>query len=210
MTTKPQTNLSNPPLTIRFHLTDGSVHPFTQADAAINEKLWDTIEPSRLFAHQRIVVGSEHSKSVFVAAEIVRVDFLHHSFQCWEFPRGWSDIVELSEDEFRKHARLDEPLLMARREQPTPTGDILVSFIKLQMRGGQPLFVMVEAATKLPAESQSFMQFLLSKGAIHMRLRGGGIGVLNLANLVSYTVYPGVAQIPGDSWIAEAFRDLST
>ena len=34
------------------------------------------------------------------------------------------------------------------------------------------------------------MQFLLSKAAVHMRLRGGGIGVVNLANLVGYPVYP--------------------
>jgi hypothetical protein len=33
---------------------------------------------------------------------------------------------------------------------------------------------------------------------------GGGIGVVNLANLAAYTVYPGVAQIPGDSWLAES------
>ena len=165
MTTNPQTDLSKSPLTIRFHLTDGSVHSFTQADATINEKLWDSIELSRLFAHQRIVVGSEHSKSVFVVAEIIRVDFLHHSFQCWEFPRGWSDIVELSEEEFRKHARLDEPSLMARREQPTPTGDLLVSFVKLQMRGGQPLFVMVEWFIKLSCPtSLSLIAFPLPLG----------------------------------------------
>lgn len=203
MTTEPQVSLSNSPLIIRFHLTDGSVHSFTQADTTINEKLWDSIEPSRLFAHQRIVIGSEHSKSVFVAAEINRVDFLHGSFQCWEFARGWSDIVELSEGEFRKHTRLDEPSLMTRREQLTPPGDPLVSFIKLQMRGGQPSLVMVEAAARLSAESQSFMQFLLSKSTIHMRLRGGGIGVVNLSNLAGYTVYPGVAQLPADSWLAE-------
>ena len=203
MTTKPQTNLSKPPLTIRFHLTDGSVHSFTQTDAMINEKLWDAIEPSRLFAHQRIVIGSEHSKSVFVSAEIIRVDFHHDSFQCWKFPAGYSDIVGLSEDEFRKHARLDQPALMARRESPTPPGDLLVSFARLHFRGGEPFFVMVEAAAKLPAESQSFMQFLLSKASVHMRLRGGGIGVVNLANLVGYAVYPGVAQIPADSWLAE-------
>jgi hypothetical protein len=191
------------PLTIRFHLTNGSAHAFTQADARINEKLWNEIEPSHLFTRQRIVVGSEHSKSVFVTAEIIRVDFLHETFQCWGFPHGWSDIVELSEAEFRRHARLDEPSLMVKRDQPTPIGDMLVSFLKLQMRGGPPLFVMVEGLTKLPAESQSFMQFLLSKGAIHMRLRGGGIGVVNLANLAGYTVYPGVAQIPGDAWLAE-------
>jgi len=203
MITNPQTNLSKPPLTIRFHLTDGSVHSFTQPNATISEKLWDAIEPSRLFTHQRIVVGSEHSKSVFVSAEISRVDFLHHSFQCWQFPGGYSDIVELCEEEFREHAHLDQPALMVKRDQPTPAGDLLVSFVKLHMRGGAPQFVMVEAPAKLPAESQSFMQFMLSKAAVHMRLRGGGIGVLNLANLAAYTVYPGVAQIPADAWLAE-------
>jgi hypothetical protein len=50
MSTDPQTQLSKPPLTIRLHLTDGSVHSFAQADAAINAKLWDDIDPSRLFA----------------------------------------------------------------------------------------------------------------------------------------------------------------
>lgn len=203
MTTDSKTNFAGEPLTIRIHLTDGSIHSFTQSDGAINEKLWDSIVPARLFAHQRIVIGGEHSKSVFVSAEINRVDFLQDSFQCWEFPRGWTDIVELSEEEFRKNARLDEPSLMARRETPTPIGDLLVSFVKLQMRGGEPFFVMVEGLAKLPTESQSFMQFLLSKAAIHMRLGGGGIGVVNLANLAGYTVFPGVAQIPSDSWLAE-------
>jgi hypothetical protein len=111
--------------------------------------------------------------------------------------------VELSEEEFGKHAHLDDPALMVRRTQPIPVGDLLVSFVKLHMRGGRPLFVMVEIPVKLPAESQAFMHFMLSKGSVHMRLRGGGIGVLNLANLAAYAVYPGVAQIPTDSWIAE-------
>jgi hypothetical protein len=108
MTTDRQTHLPKPFLTVRLYLTDGSVPSFTQADAAINEKLWEDIDPSRLFAHQRIVIGSEHSKSVFVGAEVTRVDFLHDSFQCWEFPGGYSDIVELSEEEFREHAHLDQ------------------------------------------------------------------------------------------------------
>ena len=190
-------------LTIRFHLTDGSIHSFVLTDDAAARKLWEGVDPARLFARPRIVVGSEHSKAVFVSAETVRVDFLHESFQCWEFPGGYSDIVELSEEEFRKHARLDQPSQMTKREQPTPVGDLLVSFVKLQMRGSGPLFVMIEVPVKLPAESQSFMQFMLSKASVHMRLREGGIGVLNLANLAAYTVYPGVAQIPADSWLAE-------
>src|SRR5688500_2239014 len=139
MTTKAQNNVSQAALTIRFHLTDGSVQSFVQTDDAAARKLWEGVDPARLFARPRIVIGSEHSKSVFVAAETARVDFLHDSFQCWDFPGGYSDIVELSEEEFRKHARLDQPAQMTRREQPTPVGDLLVSFVKLQMRGSRPL-----------------------------------------------------------------------
>lgn len=190
-------------LTIRFHLADGTVHSFAQADTTAAENIWQNVEPARLFARPRFVIGSEHSKSVFVSTEIVRIDFIHPEFQCWEFPPGYADIVELSEEEFRKHARLDQTELMAKRDQPTPAGDLLVSFSKLRMRGGLVIFWMVEFQAKLPAESQSFLQFMLSKTAAQMRLRSGGIGVVNLANLVSYTVYPGVAQIPADSWIAE-------
>jgi hypothetical protein len=210
MTTNPQSSTVKAVLTIRFHLTDGSVHSFVQTDDAAARELWDGVDPARLFARPRIVIGSEHSKSVFVSAESVRVDFLHESFQCWEFPGGYSDIVELSEEEFRKHAHLDQPAQMIKREQSTPVGDLLVSFVKLQMRGIRPLFVMVEVPVKLPAESQSFMHFMLSKGAVHMRLRGGGIGVLNLANLAAYTVYPGVAQIPADAWLAEPDSNPTT
>jgi len=209
MKTNASTSGMKPLLTIRFHLTDGSVHSFVQTDDAVARKIWESVDPARLFAHPRIVIGSDHSKAVFVSAETVRVDFLQDSFQCWEFPGGYSDVVELSEEEFRKHAHLDQPAQMTKREQPTPVGDLLVSFVQLQMRGGRPQFAMIEVPVKLPAESQSFMQFMLSKTAVHMRLRGGGIGVLNLANLAAYTVYPGVAQIPADAWLAEPVPDRS-
>src|SRR5437867_10772576 len=133
MKTDLEQNPSKPVLTIRFHLTDGSVHSFVQTDDATARKIWEGVDPAKLFARPRIVIGSEHSKAVFVSAETVRVDFLQDSFQCWQFPGGYSDIVELSEEEFRKNARLDQPAQMPKRDQPTPVGDLLVSFVKLQM-----------------------------------------------------------------------------
>ena len=192
-----------PGFVVKVHLTDGSVQSFAQTNEAEAQKLWQKIEPSRLFASTRLILAGDHSKSVFVTAHILRVDFLQESLQCWEFPQGYSDIVELSEEEFRKHAHLDQPEKMAKRKQHTPVGDMLVSFLKLQMAGAKSLFIMVEFPVKLPAENQSFMRFLLSRGAFHMRLRGGGVAVVNLANLVGYTVYPGVADIPADAWLAE-------
>jgi len=188
---------------IRVHLTDGSTESFIEPDAAKAQKIWQAVDPARLFAQQRIVIAGAHSKSVFVCCEIVRIDFVQQGQSCWAFPEGYSDVVELTEADFREHAHLDQPELMPKREQPTPVGDLLVSFLKLQFRQNPPLYLMAEVSVKLPVENQSFMRFLLSKTGFHMRLCGGGIGVVNLANLAGYTVYPGVAQIPADAWIAE-------
>ena len=203
MKTTQHTKSRKPALVIRVHLTDGSVESFAQNDVAEAQKLWDKIEPARLFAPARIVVAGEHSKSVFVTSQIARVDFVQESNECWEFPGGYSDIVELTEADFRRHARLDKPELMVKREEPTPVGDLLVSFVKMRMTGGKPLFLMIEFPVKLPIENFSFMQFMLSKGSFHIRLCGGGIGVINLGNLLGYTVYPGVPQVPADTWLAE-------
>jgi hypothetical protein len=188
---------------IRVHLTDGSVHSFEQDDSSKEESIWQSIDALHLFAQPHLVVAGAFSKSVFVPSEVVRIDFVRHDRACWGFPEGYSDVVELSEADFRKLARLDEPHKMPRRDQPTPAGDLLVSFLKLQFRSGSPIYIMAEFSVKLPAENQSFMRFLLSKTGFHMRLPTGGAAVVNLATLVGYTVYPGVAQVPGNAWLAE-------
>ena len=194
---------ASPAMLIRVYLTDGSVESFAQPDEARAKALWNSLDPLRLFVQPRVVIAGVTSKSVFVGSEIVRIDFVQRFCPCWQFPQGYSDIVELSEADFRKHAHLDQPDRMAKRAQHTPVGDLLVSFLQLRFKGSAPLLVMAELSVKLPAENQSFMQFFLSKTGFHMRLRNGGVGVVNLANLVGYTVYPGVAQVPADTWLAE-------
>lgn len=188
---------------VRIHLENGSIHSFVQADEATARKTWNAIDPARLFTQPRVVIAGDFSKSVFVGSAIVRVDFVQYFCPCWQFPEGYSDIVELSEADFRKNAHLDEPELMPKREQCTPVGDLLVSFLKLEFRNADPLYLMTEFSVKLPADNQSFMRYLLSKSGMHMRLRGGGIGVVNLAQLTGYTAYPGIAQVPSDTWPAE-------
>lgn len=192
-----------PAFAIRVHLTDGSVESFAPPNEAEAQKLWDRIEPSRLFDQTRLVLAGKHFKSVFATAQILRVDFIQDTYECWRFPGGYSDVVELSEAEFKKLAHLDQPELMAKREEPTPVGDLLVSFLKLRLAGSKPLFLMIELPVKQPDENLSFMKFLLSKGGFHLRLRGGGIGVVNLSHLAGYTVYPGVQEVPIDTWLVE-------
>jgi len=88
MKTLPLVESRKPGFVIRVHLTDGSVASFAQNDEVEAQKLWDKIHPSRLFAPSRLVLAGEHSKSLYVTAKIVRVDFIQKSSDCWEFPGG--------------------------------------------------------------------------------------------------------------------------
>src|SRR5258705_1140156 len=97
----------------------------------------------------------------------------------------------------------NDPALLQRRDHQLNVGDLMVSFLHLRMKGGRHMYLMREAQVKLSAESQSFMQRLLSKGTYGIRLREGSYGLLNLQNLIGYTVYPGVPELPADTWMAQ-------
>ncbi len=167
-------NSEAPPLEIRFQFVDGSVANFFQPDPEIAETIWGRINVAHLFK------GSDFSK----------------------IPTDHAELVELGEDEFREYVPLDDPTRLEKRVQPRHVGDLLVSFLHLRMRGESHIYLMNETLIKLPVENHSFMQRLLSGGNYSIRLRCGGHGFLNLSNLLGYTVYPGVPEIPSDSWIA--------
>src|SRR3989449_7483632 len=203
LSTKPHSQINAaPPLEIRFQFVDGSVANFFQSDPEIAENIWSRINVAHLFTRPRIVVADDYSKSVFLASQINRIDFVFEGSDFSKIPHDHADLVELSQEEFRAHVPLDDPARLERRVQPRHVGDLLVSFLHLRMRGGSHIYLMNETLVKLPVDNHSFMQRLLSGGSYSIRLQGGGQGFLNLSNLLGYTVYPGVPEIPSDSWMA--------
>src|SRR5438128_11118 len=190
------------PLEIRFQFVDGSMTSFLQPDPKLAENIWRRINVSHLFTRPRIVVADDYSKSVLLSSQINRIDFLFEGSDFSQIPNDHADLVELSEEDFRALVPLEDPSRLERRVQPRQVGDLLVSFLHLRMRGGSHIYLMNETLVKLPVDNHSFMQRLLSGGNYSIRLQGGGQGFLNLSNLLGYTVYPGVPEIPSDSWIA--------
>ena len=203
-TRSPKKGSSRPALEIRIHFADGSKEIFVQPDAEISECIQRQINSTHLFTQARIVVADDYSKSVFVCSQINRIDLVSDGDGFSNIPDDHADIVELTETEFHKHVPLNHPSGLQKRRQRRRVGDLLVSFLNLRMRGGSHVYLMNETLVKLPADSQSYMQRLLSKGTLVVRLPGGGQSVLNLANLIGYTVYPGVAEVPADTWMAQS------
>ena len=191
-----------PPLEIRFQFVDGSEATYFQPDLEIAESIWSRINVAHLFTRPRIVIADDYSKSVFVCSQINRIDFVFEGSDFSQIPDDHAELVELSEREFRTRVPLEEPERLDKRAQPRRVGDLLVSFLHLRMRGGSHIYLMNETLIKLPVDNHSFMQRLLSGGCYSIRLQGGGHGFLNLANLIGYTVYPGVPEIPNDAWMA--------
>ena len=199
-----KTSKSRPALAIHLQFVDGSDDIFIQHDANAAQKILQRINPALLFSQTRIVVADDYSKSVFVCSHINRIDFLYGGGDGFsQIPWDHADIVELTEQEFREHVRSQDPSNLQKRTEPRRVGDLLVSFLNLRMRGGRHVYLMNEILVKLPVDNQSYMQRLLSKGALGFRLADGGHSVLNLANLISYTVYPGVTEVPEDTWMAQ-------
>jgi len=203
LSTKPLSQINAaPPLEIRFQFVDGSVANFFQSDPEIAENIWSRINVAHLFTRPRIVVADDYSKSVFLASQINRIDFVFEGSDFSKIPNDHAELVELSEEDFRERVPLDDLARLERRVQPRRVGDLLVSFVHLRMRGGSHVYLMNETLIKLPVDNHSFMHRLLSGGSYSIRLQGGGQGFLNLSNLLGYTVYPGVPEIPSDSWMA--------
>jgi len=203
LSTKPLSQINAaPPLEIRFQFVDGSVANFFQSDPEIAENIWSRINVAHLFTRPRIVVADDYSKSVFLASQINRIDFVFEGSDFSKIPNDHAELVELSEEDFRERVPLDDLARLERRVQPRRVGDLLVSFLHLRMRGGSHVYLMNETLIKLPVDNHSFMHRLLSGGSYSTRLQGGGQGFLNLSNLLGYTVYPGVPEIPSDSWMA--------
>ena len=206
-TRSPKKGSISPALEIRFEFVDGTEETFIQNDAETAKTILRRINPcysfNHLFSEARIVVADDYSKSVFVCSQINRIDLVFKGRGFSHIPSDHADLVELTEAEFHKHVPLDDPSRLQKRAQRRQVGDMQVSFHNLRMRGGRHVYMMKETLVKLPVESQSYMQRFLSKGALGVRLPRGGESILNLANLIGYTVYPGVAQIPADSWMAQ-------
>jgi hypothetical protein len=189
-------------LEIQIHGASGSVKTFVQDDKALASRILDGLHPARLFATGKITIAGEYSLTAYVASQVTRIDFINEEFACWEFPPDISDVAELSEEEFHQRLNQNGSAQLEKREKPQTPGDFAVRFLHVEMLGGQQIFLAVELIVELPAERLNKIRFLLSAPALHFRLREGGVGVLNLANMVRFTTYPGPDRIPADAWPA--------
>jgi hypothetical protein len=187
---------------IRMHTCDGSVETFYQEFPALIARILKGIQSTKVFTGDSITIAGEYSLTTFVASRISRVDLIGEALPLWKYPTDILDVVELSEEEFRERSHLDDPARRERRRTPKPTGESALVFAEMEMVGGTRIFLAAKIQVGLPAERLQRFRTLLSAAAVHFRLPQGGTAILNLKNLVRFTLNPGPDVTPIDAWPA--------
>jgi hypothetical protein len=97
---------------------------------------------------------------------------------------------------------LNDPARLERRRSPKKTGESAVVFGEVEMTGRTRIFLAAKFKVGLPTERLQRLRTLFSAAAVHFRMRQGGTAILNLKNLVRFSLNPGPDVTPIDSWPA--------
>ena len=187
---------------IRIHTQSGSVESFFQDNPALVAPILKGIQSTKVFASNIITIAGDYSLTTFASSGVNRVDLIQEDLPLWKYPDDILDVVELSEDEFRERSHLNDPARLERRRSPKQTGEFAVVFVEVEMTGGTRIFVAAKIRVGLPAERLQRLRTLFSAAAVHFRMCQGGTAILNLKNLVRFTLNPGPDVTPVDAWPA--------
>jgi hypothetical protein len=171
-------------LQIRIHGIDGTVATFTQTDPDVVNRTLGELNPAQILTQTKITIAGNHSVTTFIPPLIARIDLITDRLSVWDFPFAIGALVELTETEFHKFLHD-----LQRRVQIRASDDFPV-FLDLQMVNGQRLFLWMEIIAGLPADRLLRIYSLLKERSLVFGLRTGGIGILNPANLVRFSVHP--------------------
>ena len=177
-------------LQIHIHSVDGSMATFVQNDPDLINRTLDELNPARILTQTKISIAGNHSVTTFIPPLITRIDLITDRLSVWDFPFVIGALEELTETEFQE-------FLHDRRKQvqPRTSGDYPV-FLEIEMVNGQRSFLWMEIIAGLPKDRLRRIYSLLKERSLIFGLRTGGIGVLNLANMVRFSVHPDLLARP--------------
>jgi len=199
-------NQENSKLQVRIYAVDGSLATFTQDDPAVGEHIVRDCQRPDFFKEKRIVVAGRHSVTTLVLSEVARIDLAGEGLPRWKPPSGIGlsirDIVELPEQEFLYQLEARDLKHVERRRVRFTPGRPAVAFIAIQLLGGRHMYLKVTIVDVLPAERLQRIRIFLELPSLSFRLVGGGLGLVNLTKAVKFIGYPGPAEVPTDTWLA--------
>ena len=186
-------------LTIDICTEDGARTRFLQTDKASAEGTLRQLVSPRLFTPPLLTLASEQSTSA-IPTRTIDVILAHttSSLPPLPLPSGWVDAVEVT----------DEALVnLASWEASAAAEGKHVMLAEVHTSGDWMILLKLETiVTASVQEERHLWNHFLELPAIPFRLKAGGIGVINPANIVRATVCPRV-EGAAETAIERFYRD---
>ena len=180
-------NTTNFDLTLDICTEDGSRTRFHQNDQQIAETTLRQLVSPRLFNPPLLTFASEQSVSAIPTRTIDMILAHTASPPLLPLPSGWVDMVEVTDEALVNLAEL-EALAAAENKH--------VMLVEIHTLGDWMMRLKLETiAPETVQEKRQLWNHLLDLPAIPFRLKGGGIGAINPANIVRATVCPPIDGI---------------
>lgn len=171
-------------LEIRVDTIDGSTRLWLQRDPELVRRTLAEIHPALIFAHDQITLSDGDVETTLLLPLITRIDLMTDHWSVWDFPFVLGALMEVTEGEFM----LGLAGLQNWRHRAMQTE--LSLFLDVEMLNGQRLFLQMEVVGGLAAARLEKVYSLLKEHSLIFGLHTGGIGILNLSNLVRFEVHP--------------------
>jgi len=193
-------------LQVRVHGVDGSLTTFTQDDPAVAEHIVRECQTRDFFKQERVAVAGQHSVTTLVLSKITHIDLVGEELPPWKPPSGFGtsirDIVEMPGQEFLYQVEARDLKHLERRRVRFAPGKPAAVYVAIQLVGGRHMYLKVQIVDVPRAERLQEIRAFMELPGLSFRLLDGGLGLVNLANAVKFSSYPGPAEDRTQTWSA--------
>lgn len=192
------------------HLTNGRHYPFVQADSCMGSQILTQMRPDRLFTGKNFIFHEAHEVSILPTDGVERLDLFSESLPVWSHAEHIVALDEISDVEFRKMEQRDPPRTIRVLGRAVPT--LPTEFgAAVELRSGAVVYFritreQVEVSARERSEitaddTRQFLTHFFTRPVIFGRtLDGGGIFLLNPANIVRYILSPAPPESVAGAW----------
>ena len=180
------------PFNVTIVTTANRIRRYTQTDRLCIQEVLDALHRSgQLFASRTLIIGSDRETEIFTPSAITRVEFaVDQNLDAYLPPGGRFQMRKIAEGE-TPETQISDTDFSGR-----------VDFF---FAGGDTVALLVSGPRTNDASGRLMnLTRLFEQAVLHYELPGGGIGLVNPANLTRIQISAGVEKLPAGSWQLEA------
>jgi len=194
-------------LTGTLLLANGEKIQFSAADAEAAQHIVTQIASGRLFGRPNLIIASKRSLIISRTVNIVRLDLDGDGLDGLLLLDGFGTDVtraEVTREEWEERALRSEISDKTRSDIVHTPDKPVTAFGQLAMFSGSSVFLRYVFPALTVLDQRRFLNEFFNNSVFSFRNQTGGVGLVNPANIVSATYYPG-AEPPTDAWSVGEF-----